>query len=189
MGAIVEIGEVACANPHGPDAQPHLGGVDAVEIHQLFQGLPQRLGVVKAGRRRAARAQQEGRRDSGREEAGRASDEGAGGAQRGGPPGEGIGPGPFDREVHGSERLIGLGDYLPKAPQLLHAVGGRIAGDQGGVDRSDRDAGHPVRMQIPLGQRLIDAPLIGAQGAAALEQQSNAVERRPGESRVGRMGG
>ena len=37
-----------------------------------------------------------------------------------------------------------LGDQLPELAQPFDAALGRVAGDQRGVDRADRDAGHPV---------------------------------------------
>ncbi len=48
---------------------------------------------------------------------------------------------------------------------------GRAAGDDGGVDRADRGADHPVGLDPGLVQRLIDADLIGAERAAALQHQ------------------
>ena len=45
-----------------------------------------------------------------------------------------------------------------------------------GVDRADRDAGDPVGMEIGLGQRLVDAGLVGAERAAALQHQGDAFE-------------
>ena len=55
-------------------------------------------------------------------------------------------------------------------------VFGRVAGDQGGVDRADGYARDPVRVQVGLGQRLVDAGLVGAESAAALQEQGDAFE-------------
>ena len=52
-----------------------------------------------------------------------------------------------------------------------------VAGDQAGVDRADRGADHPVRLDAGLVQRLIDAGLVGAERPAALQHQ-HAVGRR-----------
>jgi hypothetical protein len=60
---------------------------------------------------------------------------------------------------------------LPERQQLLDTPLRRIAGDDGRIDRADGDAGDPVRRDAGLGQLLIDAGLIGAEGAAALENQ------------------
>jgi hypothetical protein len=53
---------------------------------------------------------------------------------------------------------------------------GRIACDDGGIDRPDRDASDPVRMDISLRQRLVDASLVGPQRTAALQEQRDAFE-------------
>jgi hypothetical protein len=63
--------------------------------------------------------------------------------------------------------------------QLLETIFGRVAGNQGRVDRADGNAGDPIRMQVGLGQRLIHACLEGAERSAALQQQGDALERRP----------
>jgi hypothetical protein len=44
-------------------------------------------------------------------------------------------------------------------------------------DRADRDADDPVGTDVRLRERLIDAPLIGSQRSAALQQQADAFER------------
>ena len=46
-----------------------------------------------------------------------------------------------------------------------------VAGDDRGIDGADRDAGDPVRLEIEVTQRLIGAGLIGAERAAALQNQ------------------
>ena len=56
-------------------------------------------------------------------------------------------------------------------PKLVHSLLGRIAGNQGRVDGADRNAGGPVGVKARLGKRLVDATLIGAERAAALQQQ------------------
>ena len=43
--------------------------------------------------------------------------------------------------------------------------------DQGGVDRADRGADHPVGLDARLVQRLVHAPLVSAQRTAALQHQ------------------
>src|SRR5215470_1247936 len=51
----------------------------------------------------------------------------------------------------------------------------RIAGNDRGVDRTDRDARHPVGLQPRLVHRLVDAGLIGAERATALQHQRDAI--------------
>jgi hypothetical protein len=53
---------------------------------------------------------------------------------------------------------------------------GRIACDDGGIDRPDRDASDPVRMDVRFCQRLVDASLVGPQRTAALQEQGDALE-------------
>ena len=43
----------------------------------------------------------------------------------------------------------------------------RRVGDDRGVDRADRNAGHPIRMQIMLCERLVSPDVIGTQRPAA----------------------
>ena len=66
-------------------------------------------------------------------------------------------------------------------PELAQSVDTRlrrVTGDDGGIDRSDRDAGNPVGMNIGFGQGLVDPRLIGAKRAAPLQKQGDAVERQ-----------
>jgi hypothetical protein len=44
-------------------------------------------------------------------------------------------------------------------------------------DRPDRGAGHPVRFDPRLMQRLVDADLISTQGAPALQDKNNLAQR------------
>ena len=55
---------------------------------------------------------------------------------------------------------------------------GALPGDQRRVDRADRDSGDPIRMEVRFGEGLVNASLIGAECAAALQQQRDAFERR-----------
>jgi hypothetical protein len=75
---------------------------------------------------------------------------------------------------------------LPEAGQLFHPLFRWIAGDDRGVDRADRDAGHPVDLDLQFRQRLNDAGLERAQRAAALQHQRDLVrQRHAGGSRAG----
>src|SRR5262249_43476058 len=69
-------------------------------------------------------------------------------------------------------------DRAPKLAQRVDATLRRIAGNDRGIDGADRDSGNPIRMQISLGQRLVNTRLIGAERAAALKQQRDLFERR-----------
>ncbi len=55
--------------------------------------------------------------------------------------------------------------------QAIDALVGLVAGDDRGVDRADRDAGDPFRLEIEMTQRLIGAGLVGAERTATLEHQ------------------
>jgi hypothetical protein len=46
------------------------------------------------------------------------------------------------------------------------------------ADGANRNAGHPIRMQVGFRDRLVDAGLIGAERAAALQQQNGLLEPR-----------
>src|SRR5947209_6683523 len=81
--------------------------------------------------------------------------------------------GPIVRSAVSNVMLLPVLTWV--APTLDPPLG-RIAGDEGRVERANRDAPDPVRVQVGLGQRLIDAALVGAQRAAALQQQRDALE-------------
>ena len=66
----------------------------------------------------------------------------------------------------------------PEFAQPRQPVRGLVAGDQAGVDRADRGADHPVRLDAGLVQRLVDADLVGAERAAALQHQHDLAEAR-----------
>src|SRR5262245_65079880 len=83
----------------------------------------------------------------------------------------------------GIEQELGR-DLLPEGAQLFEPRLGCVAGDQGRVDGADRNPGNPIGMQVRLGQSLIDAGLEGAERAAALQDQGDAVERGPLEFAV-----
>ena len=60
---------------------------------------------------------------------------------------------------------------LPEFAQPRQPVLRRIARDQAGIDGADRGADDPVRLDAGFVQRLIDAGLVGAERAAALQHQ------------------
>src|SRR6185436_13592027 len=55
--------------------------------------------------------------------------------------------------------------------------------DQRHVDRADRDAGVPVRPHARFMQALVDAGLVGAERAAALQHERHGLVVRQGERR------
>jgi len=85
---------------------------------------------------------------------------------------------PVMGNAEGVEQELGR-DLLPKGAQLFEPRLGRVAGDQGRIDRANRNSGDPIGMQVRLGQALIHAGLEGAERAAPLQYQGDAVERRP----------
>ena len=50
---------------------------------------------------------------------------------------------------------------------------GRVAGDDRGDDGTYRDAAHPVRLNTGLGQGLVAADMVRAQGTTALKDQGD----------------
>ncbi len=64
-------------------------------------------------------------------------------------------------------------DLFPEAAQVLQAVLWRIASDDRGVNRADRNPRHPVGQIFPGRQRLINSRLIAAKRTSALQNQGN----------------
>ena len=169
LGA-VEIAEIAGGDVHRADRQ---AGVAArlgqqIPVHQLLQRLPQRGGVVEGG--------------------------GAGGAARREPGVDRVG-----RKKPGVPRAMVASALCPLRARRRSSPSGAkgqirravmrsqkarrrqpvvrpVAGDERGIHRADRDAGQEVRLQLRLMQRLVDAGLVGAEGAAALQHQGDAAE-------------
>ena len=161
---IVEIDEVAGGDIHRADAEPRRLRIDAVEIHQPLQRRAQRRGVVIAQRLRQVRRPELRRWKARREETGH--------AERGDRHRAAF---VIERTRHVA-RQVGLPgqrrrDEIPERLELFEPLLARIAGDDRGVDRADRDAGDPGRLEIVPAQRLIGAGLIRPQRAAALQHQ------------------
>ena len=161
---IVEIFEVAGGDADRADRQAGLQVVDAVEIDQALQRLLQGRRVVIALGFGMPRRPQRRRRDARDEEAGHAE----GGDQRG------------TGRVEQLAAVIALadrfprhrrGDHFPEFLKPLDAGRPLVAGDDGGVDRTDRDARDPFRLEAGAAQRLIGARLVRAERAAALQDQ------------------
>ena len=84
---------------------------------------------------------------------------------------------PSGQTINGSLR----GDRVPEFLEPFQPALRWVAGDDRGVDGADRDADHPIRFQPGLMQRLVDAGLIGAERAAALQDQADPIAAfRPG---------
>jgi hypothetical protein len=66
---------------------------------------------------------------------------------------------------------------FPEPGELRDARLRRVTGDDRGIDRTDRYSRHPVGMKIGFRQRVVYAGLVGAERAAALQRQRNALER------------
>ena len=49
---------------------------------------------------------------------------------------------------------VAIGNLLPEGAQPVETLVARIAADDRGIDRADRDAGHPIGLDIGLVQRL-----------------------------------
>jgi hypothetical protein len=60
---------------------------------------------------------------------------------------------------------------MPELAQPVDPMLGRVARDQGRIDRADGDAGDPVRLQLGLAECGIHARLVGAERAPTLEHQ------------------
>jgi hypothetical protein len=78
-------------------------------------------------------------------------------------------------EIGNAERRVA--DALPEFAQPFDPALGRVTGNQCRIDGADRYSRHPVRMEIVLGERLINPRLIGAERSAALQQQRDPLER------------
>jgi hypothetical protein len=50
MSGAVEIGEVTGPHIDSPGAEARHPGIDAIKIHQAFQRVSERFGIVEAGR-------------------------------------------------------------------------------------------------------------------------------------------
>ena len=170
---VVEIGEVAGAHVHRADAEAHLARVDAVEIHQPLQRGAQGAGVVEAGG--AAAGEEEGRRQARLEEARHAARRDPRRRELIQPAARGFAlpqPGPAVAPAV----VAGVAHQFPELAQPPDAALGRVAGDDGAVDGADGDAGDPGGGDAGRHQPLVHAGLIGAERAAALQQQRDALE-------------
>ena len=162
--AAVEVSHLAGAHMRGADGEPRLARVDQREVDQLAAAS---FPAARSNRSRRASAP-----------SGTCVPRNAPGlgSKKAGMPRSSVfqyaivsgnaGPG------RNAERRP-IGHARPEFLQLLEALAARIAGDQARIDRADRGADDPVRLDAVLVQRVIDAGLIGAERAAALQHQND----------------
>jgi hypothetical protein len=179
VGAGVEIDEVAGPDIDRARAEARHSRIEAIKIHQALKRVLEVAGVVEAGcPGRSPRSEPRHHR-SHREEARSAGRDREIGAHLIEEVARVVAP----RQI--TEGIIqpiprGARSHMrPKFPQPIDAGIGRVAGDDGGVDRTDRDTGNPVRMDVGFRERLVDTALICPESTAALQQQGNALERQP----------
>ena len=174
----VEIEEVAGAHVDRADAHPLLAAVEAIPVHQTLQRVAQFAGLVIAQRARRPRGG-DPRIDLARlEEAGLSHRHGEHGA------------GLIAQVAEHVAFQVRHPDLRPRhrAPECLQRrkpLLGRVAGDERRVDGADGDARDPVGVAFGLAKRLIDASLIGAQRAAALQHQRHPVIFRRHRRNIG----
>ena len=166
--AAVEVAHLAGADVGGADRQPGLLAIDPVEVDQLAQA-SRAAAPCRSSRRRPPRAARAG--------PGRPS--GWAGRRPGCPadmvsmlatsgPNTGMAP---NRRCSGP-----CSTRHQNSSSRSSRSRGLAAGDQAGVDGADRGADHPVGLDAGLVQRLVDADLVGAERAAALEDQHPLAE-------------
>jgi hypothetical protein len=81
---------------------------------------------------------------------------------------------------------VGLANGFPEFGQALDPLFRRVAGDNGNIQRADRNARHAVRRYPRFAEPLEYPRLVGAQGAAALQDQCNGfVGRKIDDAPVG----
>src|SRR5579871_3187851 len=177
MRLIVEVDEIAGSNVHGPHAEAHLARIDAVEVDQTFEGRAQACRVVETGGLERSRRMPPGHWHSRLKEAGCTDHESGRRAELIEPtatelpshPGHGL-------ELCDLIERRRRSNALPKFPQPRNSLFRGVARDEGGVDGADGDSGNPVRVQLRFAERFVDARLVSAQRAAALQQQCDALE-------------
>ena len=158
-----------------PTREARHPAVQQVEIDQLFQGAGELARIIVAERGGRTGGLEPGKEKPGLEESGLPQHRGHEGARM-----------VAQHAEHVAVRRVGpdlaARDQLPELPQPVQPVFRLVAGDDRGVDGADRHPGEPGRLAAGLGERVINPGLIGAQRAAALQHQSDAIVAA-GESR------
>ena len=162
--ATVEIAHFSVLDVHRADGQARLAVIEIVEIDELGECRAQRgCRVVRRIFQPDLQMGTEPRL-------------GVGAEKRRKPIGHGRHMGQRCRQCGETTKAAGAGALLDSAPELvqcLEAAVGGVAGNQCAVDRADRCADHPIRLDACLMQRLVDADLVGAQRAATLHDQNH----------------
>src|SRR5262245_50152015 len=158
MHRVVEISQITGSDIHGTDTEAREASINPFEVDQALDGILQRGDIVVAQRVDAEEWKQERRRQTWPEETWRAKQRDAEGASV-------IEQGMRYGIVDFDQRNVryrkwtqrGRADGLPKLSQPVDTLFRWVASNQGGVDRPDRHPGDPIRMEISLGESLIDA--------------------------------
>src|SRR6185295_17701139 len=179
MRSVVEVDEIAGANVHSADTEPHLTGVDPVEVDKPLERAFQQLGLVEARSLESTARVEPGSRLPESEKARRTGDEGVARTELVEDRAPQVA---FRSEAMGGrnpvEQGIG-GDLLPEGAQPRDPLGRLVSRDNGCIDGANGHAGNPVRVNIGLSQRLVDAGLVSPKRASTLQHQRNAFEREP----------
>ncbi|MBB5576569.1 hypothetical protein GGD50_005214 [Rhizobium paranaense] len=140
----VEIAVVASAHIDGTDAKPLSAIVQHVPVDQAVERLLQLRGIIEARRAHSTRKLEPGIDLIGREEAGQARHHRQHRTRLVAHLAEHLA---FQREMPD----LAMGDRLPEITQPVEPVTTRIPGDDRGVNRTDRDAGKPLRLARAFG--------------------------------------
>ena len=160
---------------HRAHGKPHCFAIDEIEVDELLERLLERRDVIDAERPGTAVRRQVRRRHARHEKARHAeggrrhrADAVEGESQR--------------IEIRRRNNRNARRHAVPECDQALDPPLGRIAGQQGGVDRTDRNSRHPVRREAALGHAFVDSRLVGAQRAAALKREDGLLMLRQAEA-------
>src|SRR5260221_4579850 len=161
--ATVEVAHLARSHVRGANRQPRRATLNERKVDEIGQGLLQRSRRVEAGfvlSERIVRAEKSQR--LGLEESGNAAHQGRPVRRRAAK----------HRPVRQTPELLAP-HTTPEFLQPVEAILGLVARDQTGVDGADRRADDPIRLDPGFMQCLIDARLVGAERAAALEDKDD----------------
>ena len=174
--AAVEIAHFATLDVDRPDRQSRFAAVEVLDIDELGERCPQGRGRVIGGAVKADGHVGTEPRCGVRSEKGRE------------PMHHGRQVGHRARDTWHELQGIDAGMLLDPRPELVQTIDSmlrRIACDDRPIDGADRCADHPIGLDPRLVQRFVDADLVGAQRAAALQDQHDL----PGQHRRGGSAG
>ena len=165
----VEIVEIAALDIDRADREPDRPVIEQVPVDQRIERLRERRGIVEAERLAGCPAP-------------RTSARACRGEKKPGTPA--VSTKPADHSWSNS-RTWSLGkigklgsaarDQIPEGVEPFDALFRRVAREDRGIDRADRDAGDPVDLDPARRQPLDHARLIAAQRATALQHQRDGV--------------